>query len=85
VAASDVTIRNFAFGPPAVIVKVGTTVTWTNKDEDAHKLFFASDGSRSPILVNDANVYRKAFTTPGSYAYICSIHPFMHGTVQVAA
>src|SRR5438874_12519118 len=38
VAASDITIRNFAFGPPAVVVKVGTTVTWTNKDEDAHKL-----------------------------------------------
>jgi plastocyanin len=85
VATDAVTIENFAFGPAAVTVKVGTTVTWTNKDDEAHTVFFAFDGSRSPILVNNANIYHKTFTTPGTYTYHCTIHPFMTGVVVVTA
>ncbi|GAA4568825.1 hypothetical protein [Planotetraspora kaengkrachanensis] len=29
-------IKNFAFAPAAVTVPVGTTVTWTNTDEEPH-------------------------------------------------
>jgi plastocyanin len=85
VATDAVTIENFAFGPTAVTVKVGTTVTWTNRDDEAHTVFFAFDGSRSPILVNNANIYHKTFTTPGTYTYHCTIHPFMTGVVVVTA
>src|SRR5260370_18276050 len=46
VAASDITIRNFAFGPPAAIVKLGPTVTWRNKDEQPPNWFFASPPTR---------------------------------------
>ena len=43
----------------------------------------AGDGSfHSPGM--DANgTYSFTFTTPGSFDYICSMHPFMHGTVVV--
>lgn len=85
VATDSVSIQNFAFAPAAITVKVGTTVTWTNHDDEAHTVFFAFDGSRSPILVNSANIYHKTFTTPGTYTYHCTIHPFMTGVVVVTA
>jgi plastocyanin len=85
VSTNAVTIQKFAFGPSTVTVKAGSTITWTNMDDEAHTVFFAFDGSRSPILVNTANVYHKTFTTPGTYTYHCTIHPFMTGTVVVTA
>jgi plastocyanin len=85
VAATAVTISNFKFGPSAITIKVGATVTWTNTDDEAHTVFFAFDGTRSPILVNGANIFHKTFTTPGTFVYHCTIHPFMTGTVVVTA
>ncbi|WP_433565917.1 cupredoxin domain-containing protein [Nocardia sp. CA-151230] len=77
-----VTIDNFAFGPSSLTVKVGTTVTWTNRDEEPHTVV-ADDGSfRSPTLGNNAT-YTFTFSKAGSFAYVCSIHPFMHATVVV--
>jgi amicyanin len=83
VTADAVSISNFKFGPAAVTVKVGATVTWTNTDDEAHTVFFSFDGSRSPILVNRSNTYTKTFTNPGTFVYHCTIHPFMTGTVVV--
>lgn len=85
VATDAVTIKNFGFGPATVTVKVGSTITWTNTDDEAHTVFFAFDGSRSPILVNQANTYRKTFSAPGTFTYHCTIHPFMTGTVVVTS
>jgi amicyanin len=82
VGGTAVNITNFAFAPANLTVKVGDTVTWTNHDEEPHTVV-ANDGSfHSPGL--DANgTYSFTFTKPGSFDYICSIHPFMHGTVVV--
>ncbi|AKK30224.1 hypothetical protein AB431_03985 [Mycobacterium sp. EPa45] len=82
VAGTAVSITNFAFAPANLSVKVGDTVTWTNKDEEPHNVV-ASDGSfRSPGM--DANgTYSYTFTKPGTVDYICGIHPFMRGTVVV--
>jgi plastocyanin len=85
IATNAVSISNFKFGPEAITVKVGASVTWTNTDDEAHTVFFSYDGSRSPILVNSANVYSKTFSTPGTFVYHCTIHPFMTGTVVVTA
>jgi len=83
VAASAVTIDNFAFSPKAITVKVGTTVTWTNRDEEPHTVT-AEDGSfRSGTLAGNSNTFSHAFTAPGSFTYHCSIHPYMTGTVEV--
>ena len=83
VRTDSVTIRNFAFSPAVISIKVGTTVTWTNRDDEAHTVFFLYDHSNSPVLVNNHNVYRKTFGAPGRFAYHCSIHPFMVGAVVV--
>ena len=84
VAGTAVNITNFAFAPATLTVKVGETVTWTNKDEEPHNVV-ANDGSfRSPGMDSNAT-YSYTFTKAGSFDYICGIHPFMHGTVVVSA
>jgi plastocyanin len=77
-----VSVSNFAFAPATLTVPVGTTVTWTNHDEEPHTVV-ASDGSfHSPGLGTNA-AFSNTFATAGTFDYICSIHPFMHGTVVV--
>jgi amicyanin len=84
-AASGVTavaIQNFAFSPATVSVKVGSTVTWTNKDGEAHNVTTSSGPLHSPTMQPGA-VFSYTFTTAGTYRYLCTIHPFMTATVTV--
>jgi|AGTN01.3.fsa_nt_gi Plastocyanin len=76
-----VTIRNSAFDPQIVEITAGGSVTWTNQDGTAHTVKFSD--SESPSMGNGAN-YTKTFDSPGKYDYICGIHPFMKGTVEVS-
>lgn len=88
-ASSDVpnviTVKNFAFSPDTLTVRTGTTVTWVNQDEAVHQI--DTDGGvpvtfTSPSLDKGAS-YEFTFTQPGTYAYHCTIHPAMKGTVIV--
>jgi plastocyanin len=82
VAANTVSIKNFAFAPAAVTVKVGTTITWTNTDQEAHTVTSKDGAFHSPVL-NAGSTYHYTFTKPGTYNYLCTIHPFMTATVVV--
>jgi plastocyanin len=81
-ATAVVGIVDFAFIPAALTVKAGTTVAWTNKDTIAHTVDFMTGGISSSAL-NQNEQFTHTFATPGTYGYICSIHPFMHGSVTV--
>ncbi|MEV5954836.1 cupredoxin family copper-binding protein [Streptomyces sp. NPDC051987] len=84
VAGHTVAIKNFAFVPATLKVPVGTTVTWTNQDTDAHTV--TSEGSGGPLrsaALATRAAYSYTFTRPGTYAYLCTIHPFMTATVEV--
>jgi plastocyanin len=82
VATNQVSIASFAFGPGTAMVKPGTTVTWTNQDEDQHTVT-ADDASFASSPLATGQTFTHTFTTPGTYHYHCAIHPFMHGTVVV--
>ena len=81
---NQVVINNFAFGPTTLTVKRGTTVTWTNKDGDAHTVTAAGAkplfGS-NPLDTGDS--FSFTFNAPGTYAYFCKIHPTMKGVIVV--
>ena len=84
VAGNAVSIMNFAFSPAALTVAAGTTVTWTNKDSDAHTV--TSQGAGGPLgsaALATGQSYSYTFTKPGTYSYLCTIHPFMTATVTV--
>jgi amicyanin len=84
VATDAVHIKNFAFSPATVTVKAGSTVVWTNDDGIQHDVTFDGGGIKSAVL-NHNDTFSHTFPTAGTYHYICSIHPFMHGTVIVTA
>ena len=82
VSGNAVSIDNFAFAPATLTVPVGSTVTWTNKDEEPHTVV-ANDGSfHSPGMGSQAT-FSYTFAKPGTFDYVCSIHPYMHATVVV--
>jgi plastocyanin len=82
--AAAVGIDNFTFNPQQLTVKAGTTVTWTNKDDIPHAVAAVGKQFRSKAL-DTGDAYSFTFTTPGSYAYFCSLHPHMTGTIVVEA
>ncbi|MEB4208224.1 cupredoxin family copper-binding protein [Mycobacterium sp. 94-17] len=82
VRGDQVSIDGFAFAPVTLTVPAGTTVTWTNRDEEPHTVA-AGDGSfRSPGMGTGAT-FSHTFSTVGTFDYVCSIHPMMRGTVVV--
>jgi plastocyanin len=83
VATDAVTIQNFAYAPATITVRAGTTVTWTNSDTDAHTVTSSDNGPLHSAALNTGATYRYTFTKPGSYPYLCTIHPFMTATVVV--
>lgn len=84
VATNAVTIKGFAFSPASITVKAGTSVTWTNQDQDAHTVTSTSNAFGSKALNTGAS-YTYTFTKPGTYNYLCTIHPFMTATVVVTS
>jgi plastocyanin len=83
--ADEVTVKidNFAFAPAQLTVKPGTTVTWVNEDDIPHTVVASAKAFRSKALDTD-DKFSFTFTTPGSYAYFCSLHPHMQGGVTVS-
>ncbi len=80
--ATEVRIDNFSFDAQTVTVPAGTQVTWVNHDDVPHKIVSTDKKIVSPVLDTDGR-YSYTFTTPGTYAYYCSIHPMMTGKVVV--
>ena len=78
----SVSIDNFTFGPAALTVKVGATVTWTNRDDVPHTVTATDRSFKSPVLDTDG-VFSFTFAKPGEYDYFCSLHPHMVGKVIV--
>lgn len=73
-----------------IIIKSGTTVTWTNKSTGGipHSVVSGSGGTpnnkfpESPIFA-PGGTYSYTFTTPGEYPYYCGVHPAMIGWITV--
>ena len=80
--AVAIKIANFAFGPSVVTVPVGSTVTWTNNDDDAHSVVADNKAFRSGPLDTDDS-YKFTFAAAGTYVYHCGLHPRMVGKIVV--
>jgi plastocyanin len=80
--AMEVKIDNFSFGPAALTVAAGTTVTWTNRDDIPHTVVSDDKVFKSKVLDTDEK-FSYTFIKPGTYPYFCSVHPKMTGKVIV--
>jgi plastocyanin len=80
-SASTVEISGFAFAPAQLRVRVGARVTWRNLDPAPHTA--TGDGWDTGRLASGA-ASTIAFDRPGTFAYVCAVHPAMAATVVVA-
>ena len=83
-AEQVVKIDNFAFDPSTLTVARGTKVTWINRDDVPH----TATSSAKPRAFNSKALdtddqFSFVFTTPGTYAYFCALHPHMTATIVV--
>ncbi len=84
---ATVDIKLFGFQPAVLEVHVGTTVTWTNRDDIEHSITSGAppeaDGSFDSGFFAQDGTYSYTFNTPGEYAYFCQRHNSMTGLVRV--
>ena len=78
--ATTVVIANLAFDPSAITVPTGTTVAWTNEDAVPHTVT-STDGAFDSGIFDPGGSFAFTFNEPGSFAYVCQLHPQMQGTV----
>src|SRR6266480_1714841 len=81
-AVKRVTIKDFKFQPQRIVVHRGTRIVWTNTDSDPHTISSKTAHWASQALDTGQSFSRVAHRA-GTFHYICTIHPFMHGTVTV--
>ncbi len=81
---TTVYIKDFMFTPVTLTVPVGTTVTWQNLDEEPHTIRSVDEQVKTGALDQNER-YSFRFDQPGTYKYVCSIHPSMVGTIVVKA
>lgn len=79
---ANVNIKDFKFSPENLTVQAGTRVEWINRDEAPHNAVDNGKTFETPML-NLNGKHGKTLAMPGTYTYICSIHPFMVGTIKV--
>ena len=77
-----ITITNFAYQGPDSVTP-GSTVTVKNEDSQAHTVTSDQAGLFDAVVPGGGSVVFTAPTTAGSYAYHCTYHSNMHGTLIV--
>jgi plastocyanin len=81
-ATATVQIHNFKFEPANITIAEGESVQFVNLDEEPHTAT-ATDGSFNSKALDTNQTWNYTATKPGSFPYICSIHPFMKGMLTV--
>ncbi len=81
-ADATIKIHNFKYEPANLAIAVGKTVQFINTDEEPHTAT-ATDGAFNSKALDTNQTWNYTATKPGTFPYICSIHPFMKGTLTV--
>ena len=79
-----VTIDNYQYLPPSLNITAGTRVVWINNDDDEHNMVSETNPRTldSPLIRKNES-FSFVFAQPGTYAYFCEPHDFMHAVVVV--
>jgi plastocyanin len=80
--SANVPIKGFKFVPATIKLKGGGRITWVNRDSAPHTAT-AKDHAFDTGTLQQGQSKTITLKRPGTYAYICTVHPFMQGTVVV--
>lgn len=78
-----VAMKNIAFSPTTVHVKVGEKITWTNQDSVDHNVTSQSGEQIASQNFGQGGTFSFTPTRAGTIKYVCTIHPGMDGTIVV--
>ncbi len=78
-----VIIQHLQFIPAQITVSPGTTVVWTNQENNIPHTVTSDSGLWDSGTLQPRQSFSHTFSTPGTFSYHCNIHPFMHGTIVV--
>ena len=81
--ADTVVIKNFVFGPSSLVVPPGAKITVVNQDRAPHTVTARNKSFDTGTIGGGQRGEFTAPTLPGSYPYICTVHPSMVGTLIV--
>jgi len=83
VATTSVTVQDNSFGPAAIAVSAGATVTWTWSGSNPHNVTFTGGAMTNSTTKSSGTHSATAPSTAGTYHYTCTIHAGMDGSVTV--
>lgn len=82
---TEVAIPEFAFDPDPVTVCAGDSIVWENTHDQAHTSTSDDNLWKTGNIDAGGSAQPVAFPDAGTFAYFCSLHPFMKGTVEVGS
>ena len=90
--AANVTIANTAYSPASITITAGGSVKWTNTDGVTHSVTADAGGFAKDLMgtmpdnyggMTGGGTFTQTFPSAGTFAYHCTYHSSMHGTVTV--
>jgi plastocyanin len=82
---AEVRIEGYKFQPPAVTIKAGDSVRWTNHEKrTSHSVVFPAEGGLESDRLFPDESYQRRFDKVGRHEYHCGPHPEMTGVVVVS-
>jgi plastocyanin len=78
-----VSIKNFAYAPADLTVAKGTTVSFANGDSTNHTATATDASVFDTGTIAPGKTKTVTLDKSGTFAFFCSFHPFMKGTITV--
>ena len=75
--------REWSYAPDQLAVEVGTTVVWTNTGAVAYTVTADDGTSFDSGSIEPKATFALTPTAAGTFAYHCTFHPWMKGTLTV--
>ena len=77
-----VVMEDMRFRPQTLTVAAGDTVLWVNRDFVPHTATSRAGGFDSAVI-RASGKWQLTVRKKGSFAYLCTLHPAMTGTLRV--
>jgi len=77
-----VTIHQLRFDPDSLVVTVGDTIEWANRDIVPHTAT-ETNGTWDSKVLQPGAAWRTVFATSGTRTYGCVLHTTMRGRIEV--
>ena len=82
-SSAEVSIEGFAFGPDAITISVGDSISWTNDESSIVHTTTSDDGLWDSGNISMGDTFKHTFDDAGTFTYICTIHASMTATITV--